>query len=74
MPSHGNGNEFYDDTVVLQRVVEKVSIGDRYVRVAGIVQDQRGRGDVAGLGNGPLFCVGFRLFFFPRQAAPPVTH
>jgi hypothetical protein len=67
---HGNGDKFYDDTVVLQRVVEKVSVGDRYVWVAGVVQDQRGRGDIAGVGDGRLFCVGFRVFFFPRRARP----
>src|SRR5580704_3691907 len=52
---HRNGDEFYDDTVVLQRVVERVSAADRYVGVAGVVQDQRRRGDGAGIGDRRLF-------------------
>ena len=71
---HGNGDKFYDDTVVLQRVIEGVSVGDRYVWVAGVVKDLRGRREVAGIGDGRLFCVVFRVLFFPRRAAPPVTH
>ena len=65
---HGDGDEFHGNAVVFQRVVERVSVADRYVGVAGVVQDQRRRGDVAGVGDGRLFRVCFCVLFFPRRA------
>jgi len=43
--THGNGDEFCGDAIVLQRMVQRASVGDWDASVAGVVQDQRGCSD-----------------------------
>src|SRR5580658_1310755 len=63
---HGNGDEFYGDTIVLESVVQRVSVGDWDAAIAGVVEDQRRRSDSARISDGRLFLVGFRVLFLPR--------
>src|ERR1700689_2289335 len=66
----GNGDELYHDTVVLERVVHLVRVGDEHAGVTGVVEDQRGCRDGARIGDRRLFPVGFRELLLPRRATP----
>ena len=71
--SHGNGDEFHSDTIVLERVVQSVSVGDWDAGVTCVVENQRGCSDGALVGDGRLFLVSFRVLFFPGRAAASET-
>ena len=69
MSGYGKGDEFHGDAVILERVVKRVGTGDGHSGVAGVVENQRGRGDRARIGDGRLFRIRFRVLLFPRRAA-----
>src|SRR5215472_13755251 len=55
--------KLYGDAVVLQRMIELVGLGDRYAKIAGVAENQRGSFDLRSVGDGRLVQIRFHVVF-----------